>query len=461
MRWTVLASFLMLAATVVLTSPEKTRAESPPSSADSSAGPLSSNPDPGFPGSNRTQQPPSLAIGNSTGLEDASSHQATGAIAPKAEVTSNESPCITPSGENCEAPRFWFQTDYLMWWTRGYHIPPLVTSSPVGTPRQEIGVLGAPETSILFGDSDYHGNLRSGVRLHAGTWFDEPYCFGIEGDWIRLENSFATPQFESDESRYLGRPIYNGLLDQADAQYLPVGNLGVRSTSDFSSAGLSLFKRWCVCDACSRDGCNPSIKRWTTVKLTGGYRYHALIEGISLDEFVSSGDPFIPVSMRLNDSFSTRNEFHGGEIGIVRERHSGRWSTELSGKIGLGNTQQHVSIHGNTATTTPSGTYDYDAGFLALRSNSGDYNRNCLSMIAEIGCRLGCDVTDHPRMSIGYTLLYWGNTARPGDQIDTVLNPNLFPPEVSPLTGPLRPAFAWRDSDFWAQGIDVAIDLRW
>ena len=33
----------------------------------------------------------------------------------------------------CPAGRFWVQADYLSWWTKGTHLPPLVTTSGTGT----------------------------------------------------------------------------------------------------------------------------------------------------------------------------------------------------------------------------------------------------------------------------------------------------------------------------------------
>jgi hypothetical protein len=42
------------------------------------------------------------------------------------------------------AGQFWAEIDYL-----GWTVPPLVTTSPAGTPLAQAGVLGAPGTSVL------------------------------------------------------------------------------------------------------------------------------------------------------------------------------------------------------------------------------------------------------------------------------------------------------------------------
>ena len=53
--------------------------------------------------------------------------------------------------------------------------------------------------------------------------------------------------------------------------------------------------------------------------------------------------------------------------------------------------------------------------------------------------------------------------ARPGQQIDRVINPTQAPAidsSAAGLTGPARPSLAVRDSDFWAQGVNFSLELR-
>ena len=63
----------------------------------------------------------------------------------------------------CSPPgRFWLRGEYLMWWTSGMDLPPLVTTSPQGTPQNQAGVLGQSGTTILFGGQTVNGDGRSG-----------------------------------------------------------------------------------------------------------------------------------------------------------------------------------------------------------------------------------------------------------------------------------------------------------
>ena len=67
-------------------------------------------------------------------------------------------------------------------------------------------------------------------------------------------------------------------------------------------------------------------------------------------------------------------------------------------------------------------------------------------------------MTNFLRLNVGYTFLAWSNVVRPGDQIDRVANISQIPPPVGPgtLMGPANPAFNFKDSFFWAQGINFA-----
>ena len=82
--------------------------------------------------------------------------------------------------------RLWLSAEYLVWATTGQAVPPLVTSSPSGTPAAAIGVLGSPSTEVVFGGDDFAGPMRYGARLTAGFWFTPRQERGIEASWVGL-----------------------------------------------------------------------------------------------------------------------------------------------------------------------------------------------------------------------------------------------------------------------------------
>ena len=66
--------------------------------------------------------------------------------------------------------RLYGSADYLLWWTKGDHLPPLVTTADPGTAlTPTTGALGQPTTRVLFGGDDVNDSARSGVRLTLGA----------------------------------------------------------------------------------------------------------------------------------------------------------------------------------------------------------------------------------------------------------------------------------------------------
>jgi hypothetical protein len=62
---------------------------------------------------------------------------------------------------------------------------------------------------------------------------------------------------------------------------------------------------------------------------------------------------------------------------------------------------------------------------------------------------------------VGYTFLYLSRVARPGDQIDPALNPNRVPIDNGFGTpgGPDRPTLDFKSTGFWAQGVNIGVEL--
>lgn len=131
--------------------------------------------------------------------------------------------------------------------------------------------------------------------------------------------------------------------------------------------------------------------------------------------------------------------------------------------MALGDAHQEVRIAGSTVFTDPVGnSVRQPGGLLALPTNMGSYSRDKFAVVPELGINVGRQLTDHLRVYVGYNLLYWSSVVRPGDQIDFVVNPTQLPTPAGPgvLVGPARPAFSFRDTDFWAQGVNLGVEFR-
>jgi hypothetical protein len=100
---------------------------------------------------------------------------------------------------------------------------------------------------------------------------------------------------------------------------------------------------------------------------------------------------------------------------------------------------------------------------LALSTNSGRISHDEFAVVPELGVILGYDVTHLVRLTVGYSFLYWSDVARPGDQVNRIVNPALVPTStVFGTTGGLpQPAPSFNRTDFWAQGLSFGIELRY
>jgi len=205
-------------------------------------------------------------------------------------------------------------------------------------------------------------------------------------------------------------------------------------------------------------GCN-----WRLDGLAG-YRYLNLSDDLSITEALTTGPAAIPVApgtfLGVQDSFHTRNQFHGGQLGLVGQLRQGPFWAEVTGKVALGDSHEDVNISGFTATVAPGGPINLlPGGLLTQLGNIGSYSRDRFAVVPEAGLRVGCQLTRHLDVTAGYSVLYWTSVHRAGDQIDTAVNSSLIPgPNL--ITGPIRPLFPDHQTGFWAQGVNLGIRLQ-
>ncbi len=392
--------------------------------------------------------------------------------APSYVYDGNSMPVGQPVIEDVDGSsggRFWFDAEYLLWWTKAGHIPPLVTTSSPAVG----GALG-PNTTVLFGgDSDGEHPVRDGGRFSAGFWLDCDHTFGIEAGYFFLGSHANGSDFSRDTGTLsqggnvlLARPFFNTATGTQDAEVtalpgavpglppLATGNISIRQHLDLQGAEANA-----VCTLCC--GCNGSVG------LLAGGRWVELRERLDIAESVNvtpGVGTFGGDTIGVFDSFRTRNEFYGGQVGVEGEWRRGRFFLDAISTIAFGNTRETVDIRGLTRITTPAGvTTVSPAGLLALRTNSGHFSRDQFAVMPEEILRAGIQVTKCVRFSIGYDFLALSNVVRPGDQIDPALNPNLIPTSLTfgQPGGAARPAFAFHDTGFWAQGVNFGLEFRY
>ena len=96
---------------------------------------------------------------------------------------------------------------------------------------------------------------------------------------------------------------------------------------------------------------------------------------------------------------------------------------------------------------------------LALPTNMGRYSRDKVALIPEVNVTLAYRVRDWLNLSIGYNAIYWTDVVLAGDQIDLNVNPTQLNGGIQ--IGPDAPTFAYRNTDYWMQGLTLGATLTY
>jgi hypothetical protein len=298
--------------------------------------------------------------------------------------------------------------------------------------------------------------MVAGGRITAGYWFDCGRTCGIEGYFFQLGSQ--AQHFSGGTPNNLGRPFFNTQTGQPDAELISfpgiVDGTVQASASSGSLLGAGVLARTNLCcDCCCR------------LDALLGWRYLSMSDHVGVVENLTSTDPeqiAAPLGTKINltDDFRTTNIFNGADIGLAGEWRWDCWTLGATGRIALGSTYQRVDINGSTTVTVPGfPPLTSPGGLLALSSNSGVHTRDVFAFVPEVRLQLGYAITPCIQFFVGYDFLYWSNVVRAGDQIDLTVNPALLPPPLPGAT-PLRPAFSFQSTNFWAQGIDLGLVFR-
>jgi hypothetical protein len=389
--------------------------------------------------------------------------------------------------------RLYVSAEYLLWGVKGSPLPALATTSTInnfnfnsGPPFN--GALGTQGTSVLIGDNNAGTGARSGLRGTVGYWFTDDHCIGLEVGGFFLGDKNNNYVAQSFGNQLIGRPFADSSIGvqnvEATAGHVTFAPRqdGMGNTITFSPTTLggsvnvqhtSSFYGW-EANLRTTAFCGPRYY----VDFLLGYRGLALDESLSINEslmflndvtFAVNGVPGGVVfpqgsTFFLGDRFSTQNRFYGVQIGTNMEFKLGKspWTLGLTGKVGLGDTQEVVNIMGGTVQNVPPGpSAAFPGGLLAQPSNIGRYTRDQFSVVPEFGMTIGYNCNEHWKIFAGYNFLYWSNVVRPGNQVDPTVDGRFLAKGMTPPADAIHPAFSWHSSDFWAQGFTVGLEFRY
>jgi hypothetical protein len=355
----------------------------------------------------------------------------------------------------------WVDAEFLLWWTRGVQLPPLLTTSPTGTPASvngipTAGVLGQDSTTVIFGNEPVNNAVRPGARITVGTWLNECNTTGVEANFFFLASRTTNFSTSSPGSPILARPFVDA--DPTSATFGQNGALFVafpgllqgsfQARVDSHLLGSEVYLRQALCCGCC-------------YRVDGllGFRYVRLREGLGISETEISTNPDSPlfnIPFVIHEGFDTDNNFYGGEIGLIGECQHGCWFVRGVAKVALGCTHHNTNING---TTQINDNPVENGGFLALPTNIGSHNSSTFSVVPEFGINVGYNITPQVRVYTGYTFMYWTGVVRPGDQVDLRINASQAP-LGNGLVGQPLPAFIQHTSGYWAQGIQFGLEVR-
>jgi hypothetical protein len=338
---------------------------------------------------------------------------------------------------------FWVELDALAWTVKGDRLPALLTTSPVGTPFAVAGTLGAPTTTVLFGNSAVNGDWRAGGQLRAGYWFDPQRQRGIEASFFDLQSRSSGIATDSTANPILARPFFDAVAGAQSATFVAFPGVAT------GSAVISETSRLLGADALYRQ----DIGGWSEARISAliGYRYLHSSDKLAIATTTNT----VGFSLGVSDQINASSDFHGVDLGIAGEWSRDRWTLEWRGKVALGANLSSAQVNGATAVTIAGVTTTAPGGMLALSSNIGNFSQTRFAAVPELDLKVGYQVAPQWRIVAGYDLVYWTNVQRAGGLIDTTVNPSLLPGGIG--GGPQRPQPMFNTSPLLAQGFNVGV----
>ncbi|MCE9565697.1 MAG: BBP7 family outer membrane beta-barrel protein [Planctomycetes bacterium] len=369
----------------------------------------------------------------------------------EATLTDLTSDGVSSTGRpfSMSCPRMWANADYLLFWYTPMNTPTLIRTIPAVQANDP----NATGTSMFPTKSQVHYDNVSGVRLNVGYNFD---TIGFDASGFILQRkSLSTSQFSDGSFLAIAQP------------YIPAGTgtttdlLSSRPNPGGYSGGVN------AAISSQIFGFEANVRRaWFTfmsdsTNIIGGFRYFDLQENLS----ITSVSRFPSGALQSNsDAIQTHNSFYGGQIGfstVYGGTEPGIGFT-FTTKSGIGDVHQRVDLVGSNAVAV-GGVPSVEAGGLYVRGlNAGSFSRDKFGFMQDIDLKLTYNFTKAFQVSFGYSMFYLSSVARPGNQLDPVVNDQniRFVAVQTPSNSP-QPVFAWHTHSFVLQGLTFGARLAY
>jgi hypothetical protein len=362
-----------------------------------------------------------------------------------------------------QAPRIWASAEYLLWWLRDAPLgTPIVTTATPGNIAAAIaagqapGAVGSIGTQLVNPSTLNYDHPLSGGRFTLGAWLGCDSMVGVEGSGFLMQSRSAQFAVNSPEGgQIFFIPFFDFALVPPAENAFPFGAVGSLSgtiqmvnRTEFWGAEVNGLIKLAETDTFS-------------LSLLAGVRYLDLHENLDLG-FVGIAPGGFAITSSL-DTYDTRNQFWGGQLGARGELHRGGFFANVTGKVALGTMHEVVNATGFANVTAAGINATVPGGFFVLPSNIGQQSHNAFAVVPQVGAQIGYDVTRNIRVFAGYDFLYVSDVVRPGDQIDRRIN---FSQQAAPvgggaLVGQPMPQPQFNHNDFWAHGFSFGVQVRY
>src|ERR1043165_1996294 len=344
--------------------------------------------------------------------------------------------------------RFWVRAEYLGWWVKNTPAPiSILTGDPAN-----------PNVELLNSDRSF--GMFSGFRIGLGGWLDPNGNLGMEANYFFLNRRSRRLIASSDET---GNPTLAYSFFSQDPGTIGENLLFISSPGVFGgtvavTSSLQLL-------GAEVNGLFSLWRQNNGFEVTGlvGFRYLNLRETLDIDTFSSALTTNPTTDLFMHDAFATRNEFYGGQVGVRVAWQGDYLGADVTGKLGIGATRQTIDVQGFSTQMGPGGPNGvFPGGFYTQPSNIGRTTANQFSLIPAIEAKFFVQITQHLRIFVGYDFLYWNRVVRPGNQVDRNIN---LTQSVAlgggALNGQASPMPLLNRSDFWTQGVNVGLEIRY
>ncbi len=379
---------------------------------------------------------------------------------PSGDFGCNDGSCGQAQPMSCRPRRSiacetgnWLSLEALMWFPQVRSSVPLVSTSPAGT----LPELDRPASSVAFGgDNAFGGTIQGGFRVDGGVMLSENLGFGGRF-WMLGQSSDTYDRNGDGTGGSIGIPFYDTDLSTAAENAIRVAYADGINAGDVDFAGsVSARSSFSVYAAEAYGRLRLLAGNGYRSDLIGGYSHFRIEDDLSLNANTTQIEvgPGQGNRYRFHDSYTATNEFNGGQIGFLTSVGRGCWTLSALTKVHLGDMQQTFTNQGSRTLPSPAGLQQ---GGIFSPSEATSIKRNSFAFAPEANVKLGYQIRQHVRLTVGYSFLMWNDVLMAGENLNRNINSSyLVGTGNGVVQPPQRPAFQGLKTDsLFVHGIDL------